>query len=478
VYSSTAVILVESQKIPENFVASTVQTALEAQLDTLKQQVLSTDRLWSLVERFHLYEAERTKYTREELLALMKRDITISLSRGWSAHGPGAFEVEFRAKSARAAAEVANQIGMFFINENLRQRTAEAAATSAFLDDQLSAAETRLREQEAKLKEFKLAHNGELPEQETALLATVAQGRTELLAIQESLGRAEQNKLILESSLAYAKASLRGRQERLRPPVPGAVEMEAAPAAAPAGPTPFEVAQVELGRLRARYHDSHPEVRRALAEVERLRPEEARRSTSGRDVPGPAQPTHSHPDQGAAAADESTQNENNRIQELTSQIAAITQEIETLEQRRQRVDSEALEGQARIQKLPVREQQLAVITRDYETSRNNYQSLLNKKLAADVAMDMERWHKSQKFIMLDPARTPERPARPNRPLLISTGSALSLLLGLALAMMLELRCNVLLGPWELPQGTPILGRIPILNASAHRATEGQQLCKG
>ena len=55
VYTADALILVESQKIPENFVTSTVQTGLEARLDRLKQQVLSRDRLWSLIQELDLY---------------------------------------------------------------------------------------------------------------------------------------------------------------------------------------------------------------------------------------------------------------------------------------------------------------------------------------------------------------------------------------------------------------------------------------
>src|ERR1017187_6132409 len=58
VYTSDALILVESQKIPENFVAPTVQTGLEARLDRLKQQVLSRERLWSLIQELNLYRSE------------------------------------------------------------------------------------------------------------------------------------------------------------------------------------------------------------------------------------------------------------------------------------------------------------------------------------------------------------------------------------------------------------------------------------
>src|SRR6202050_4981881 len=68
VYTSDALILVESQKIPETFVAQTVQTGLEERLDQLKQQVLSRERLWSLVQELNLYPALRKKHAREEVL--------------------------------------------------------------------------------------------------------------------------------------------------------------------------------------------------------------------------------------------------------------------------------------------------------------------------------------------------------------------------------------------------------------------------
>jgi succinoglycan biosynthesis transport protein ExoP len=462
IYTANAVVLVESQKIPENFVAATVQTALEAQLDTLKQQVLSRDRLWGLIQEFGLYSTESSRLTKDEVIQLMRRDININLSRGWSTRGPGAFQVEYEARKPEVAAEVTNRIGMFFINENVRQRTAEAAETSEFLNSQLQAAEARLREQETKLKEFKLSHNGELPEQETALLAAIGQSRTELLAIQESMGRAQQNKLILESSLEYAESNLRQRQEtaQRQAELRAATPREATPTTQPL--TALEGAQSELARLRARYQESHPDVQRMLQEVERLSRAEAGAGVVGRagtggpagDAPRNAEATPS------AAPSEEFQTERNRIQELHSQVAIVNRDIRGLEERRQRILREVAETQARIGNLPVREQQLAVITRDYDTSKTNYQSLLNKKLAADVAADMERWHKSQKFVMLDPARVPQKPTRPRRALLTGAGSLAWLALATAVAFLLELRKNSLLGEWELPSDVRVIGRIP------------------
>src|SRR5262249_59106777 len=132
---------------------------------SLKEQVLSNDRLWSLVTSLNLYPALRLRATKEEVLQSMRsHDLEIKLERNWSARGPGAFRVVFRAPTPTVSAEVTNRISMFFINENLRQRTAEAEGTSHFLTAQLAAASENLQQQEGRLKEFKLTHNGELPE--------------------------------------------------------------------------------------------------------------------------------------------------------------------------------------------------------------------------------------------------------------------------------------------------------------------------
>ena len=77
-------------------------------------------------------------------------------------------------------------------------------------------------------------------------------------------------------------------------------------------------------------------------------------------------------------------------------------------------------------KLPMREQQLASLTRDYEASKANYKSLLDKKMAAEMAANMERWQKAERFVMLDAARVPEKPTSPNRPVFMAGGVLLSL----------------------------------------------------
>lgn len=473
VYAAEALILVESQKIPESFVAATVQTALEARLDTLKQQVLSHERLWKLIQEFDLYAKQRKTHSQEEVVDMLRHDINIRLERGWSTSRPGAFRVSYETYSPTTVAEIANRIGRFFIDENLRAREVEAAATSAFLDSQLAESKKKLQEQEARLKDFKEAYIGELPQQQTTLLSAASQSRAELLGIQEALSRAQQNKLTLESSLGLARDNLKRQQElaRQRAELDAAsralVSLSPGPVVGPppaAPPSELDKARAQLQGLHLRYEDKHPEVQRVLQEVARLEQLDQEASALVRriETPPPAFPRTAQAQRAVADPPrrEPVPSDDPAIRALEAQVTLAVREIQTLESRRQQVIQDAADIQARMQKLPIREQQLSAITRDYDTSRANYQSLLDKKLAADVAANMERWQKAERFVMLDAARVPEKPVRPKRALLTAIGSLLSLLGAAALALLLELKKNVVLGEWELPAGTVIIGRVP------------------
>jgi hypothetical protein len=109
---------------------------------------------------------------------------------------------------------------------------------------------------------------------------------------------------------------------------------------------------------------------------------------------------------------------------------------------------------------------MAQVTRDYEISKANYKSLLDKKMSADMSLDMEKRQQSERFTIVDPAEVPGKPLKPNRPLLYAAAAVLSLMLALVVGFVAELRRNVVLGEWELPAGTPVLARLPFIEVQA------------
>lgn len=460
-YKAETVILVESQRIPEAFVASTVSTDLRDRLSSLSQQILSYSRLLSIVKKFDLYRDERANSVEEQIIEMMRKDIDIRLEKGWSEHRPGAFRISYEGPNPSVVAQVTNQLGNLFIDENLRAREVQATGTSEFLENQLVEAKKRLEEQEEKLSSYKLRYNGELPEQESTLNTALTRLQIQLQGVQDSLNRTQQQKIMQENEIEAARTSLQTMTKIIE-------ELNAPDHSRSDPATPLkesELLEKELTHLVARYTDQHPEVKRireALQKARERENDEAR--LSALKAPGsdgdPALPRSEIGNKRRAAFEQNLVRERERVENLKAQGVIVEKRLASLNEERQHVLRESALVQARLSQLPIREQQLAGITRDYEISKANYRSLLDKRLAAEMAADMERRQKSERFTMLDPARVPEKPVKPNRSLFYVLGSSLGLLLGLATAFAWEWRKNCLLGEWEFPKGTVLLGRIP------------------
>src|SRR5271169_5614536 len=56
-YESEALIQIEQQKVPEQYVLSNVSVNLEERLQSMTQQILSRTRLQSIINQFHLVDS-------------------------------------------------------------------------------------------------------------------------------------------------------------------------------------------------------------------------------------------------------------------------------------------------------------------------------------------------------------------------------------------------------------------------------------
>ncbi len=109
-----------------------------------------------------------------------------------------------------------------------------------------------------------------------------------------------------------------------------------------------------------------------------------------------------------------------------------------LEAKRLRAEEKNLKDQIavyqkRIEETPKREQELALLTRDYDLLRTNYQSLLDKRMQAQMAQNLERKQQGEQFRVLDPARIPQSPVRPDRNKILMMGAMIGLAMGFGLA---------------------------------------------
>jgi succinoglycan biosynthesis transport protein ExoP len=475
VYSAEATVLVESQRIPENYVAATVHENLEARLNALRQEILSYSRLVDVIKKFNLYRSERANRSMEEVIERMRDDLSIKVQRGMIPGRPGAFTVTYRGEDPNTVPQVTNLIATFFIDENLRTREVAAVGTSEFLDAQLADAKKRLEEQEQQLSVYKLRYSGELPQQENALISSLAQAQTQLTGLHDSLNRIQQNKMMAQSSLEGAEAEHNMLQRLATSSAASATTSSSTPSLPIATPAPLRESdrlQQVYDSVRARYSETHPDAKRAAIALARAREMEAKEPASTADpLVGIQSSSRSEaPVRAAAIAAnartvETARATNERVLTLRAQLAGWDRQITTVEQEREKLVAQIANMQQRISHLPLREQELAGVMRDYENTRTNYRSLLDKKMAADVAANMERRQKAERFVMLEMARKPEVPIKPKKFLLYGAGTVLCLLLGMATAIGVETKKGMLLGEWELPPGVVVLGRVPAIVAT-------------
>src|SRR5947199_759735 len=199
-YRSETVIIVEQQKVPEQYVLSNVAADLQQRLQSMTQQILSRTRLLGIIENLHLYGEGDKRIDPDVLVQQMRRDIKIDLvqapGRPWEL---SAFKISYSAPNPALAQQVTGKLSSLFIEENLRNRQQLAENTTKFLEIQLEQARKNLADQEERLSDFKSRYLGELPEQLQTNIQILSGLQARLQAANEGLDKANQQKLYLES---------------------------------------------------------------------------------------------------------------------------------------------------------------------------------------------------------------------------------------------------------------------------------------
>lgn len=471
IYSSETVILVDPQKVPEAYVRSTVTGDVRNRLGTLSQQILSATRLQKIVEGLNLYPQERRTMAREDVITLMRRDIGVNvLSDFGASQDLQAFRISYSGRDPRLVAQVANQLASLFIEENLKAREQQATGTTDFLGNQLEETRKALEIQEAKLRDFKLKHIGSMPQQEAASLQILGQLQSQLQMESEALARAEQQKSYLQSMMASAPPPVVDLDDG-QPKIPAAARTPVL--SAPPPPTPLARMKERMKVLLARYSDQHPDVRKLRRQIEEEEANQASQASLAPvepvvvPAPAPEAPVRRRP----AAPPGGYANP-----VLESQLRALQTEIDQHKQERERLARMVGSYQSKLSAIPVNEQQITALERDYEISKTHYKELLANQLSAETATQLELRQKGEKFSVLDPAQPAERPSRPNRTLINLVGCLAGLAFGLMSALMTEALGLSITGPEQITAATgiPVLEVIPVIETHSDRVNKRRQ----
>ena len=445
-YKASTLVLVSPQRVPEAYVQATVTSKIEERLQSIAQEVMSRTRLEQIIAEYRLYEKQQKSLSKEEVVELMRKNIKVELPT--KKEEKGYFTISFVGPDPNVVTTVANRLSSLFIEENLKIREQQATGTTEFLEAELVQAKTKLDEMEKTVAQYKQQHMGQLPEQRDANLRILEQLQNQYQRVGENLRAAQDRKLFIQRQMTELELPISPQgagATGARLPA-GSSSLQQEMALSPSGQAggTYESQQEALVRalesLRTKYTESHPDV---VAAKNRLANLERNKKTYG---------VKTDP----------------RFRELQNQMAITDLQIRRFADEERNIAGQMGQYRARIEQSPAREQEMASLMREYQSTRDTHERLMKKSQEAQQAENLEKKQKGEQFRVIDPARLPEKPFSPDIPkiLLISLLAGLGCGLGLAFVREQMDRSFHDAGDVEIALGLRVLATIPKIEQKA------------
>lgn len=412
VYRSDTLILLEDQKIPENYVQANAEgnSNFDRRIFVIETQVRDRLRLDKIRKELNLYPAQVEQFGPDWAVLAMNAALEVTTVSKGSVPGQntiGAFTISFAHEDPATAMNVISKISSMLIEEDMKDRTQAAEGTTEFLDNEVNRTRAQLDKKEEEISRFKSQHVGQLPQQIEANLRALDRLHDDVKVVNESIHRQSDRLALVENAIQkYLEFGVT---------IPALVN-------GPVQPNPsfarLNELKNKLAQLEAEFWDGYPEVAITKEEIKQI--EQRIRKQYGPESAGSGEET-----------------KDQYFQDLKKQRSELKSELALLKERRQTLRAEKQEYDSRVETAPAIEQSLLTLMRDYENLKGSYQSLLDKRLHASVAENLEKRQKGAQLKILERPKFPRVPEKPNQPRVMMLGLLLGCALGVGMAVLLE-----------------------------------------
>jgi len=463
-YRASAIVVIE-RPLPDGVIRQTVSNELESRLYQIRQEVLSRERLTTLIKRFNLYPELRHKAGFEDVLTQAREDIN------WEPNGPEqvsgrtktvAFTLTYQGMERKTVADVTNAIAQFFVEHNSAIRSGEAQRAVDLLQEQMLAAKRQADLEEARLRDFTLKNQAQLPQASGVAMAAYSSVADELRRNRDDQRRAEglRDKLVegLEEASTITAAA-KGVIAADGQGVPMSKELtEAQERLAQAKK---DLAEAE----RKGFTASHPDITGATSRIaaaekdvqeQRQRDLAAYKAKQQADTQRQAVATAPQNLSALPGSKRSLKDLNDELTRLQAEEKDLRQQIVALQQS--------------FASSPGVQEGYLQVQRDYSSAKENYDVLARKFDEARVAASVETGHQGENFRVLDAAVPPEGPSDPNRMRLLFMGLLLALAAMAGAVVLAEQFDTSFHNVDEVREftGVPVVATIPQIGAGPRR----------
>ncbi len=393
IYKSTSMILIEQREIPTEYVQSSMTTFAEQRMQSINQRVLTSAKLVNLIDQFDLYSDLRKKKTIDEIISEMREDIVLQpinvdiadRRSGRSAIATIAFALSFEGKDPKKVQQVANTITSLFLQEDLKVRKDQASSTFDFLRVEKERVGQKVSLIEKALADFKKENVHRLPEMFQVNMQTLDSLQRGIEEKVERLRSLNEQKSELEEQLANTPKNM----EDTLPERDRREEDERR----------LEALKIQLINLKTQFSDLYPDVKQLKQEIKDLavKVESSKKETEKEAVKNPAFVT------------------------LSVRLAGIRSDIESVKNNIKDLEKEATIYRERVAATPGVEEKYNSLLKERTFLNRKLSDLQAKMMEAQVAEELESKQKGERFTLVESARFPEKPYKPNRPAIFLIG---------------------------------------------------------
>ena len=313
-------------------------------------------------------------------------------------------------------------------------RTRQAAEVSNFLSDEMAKVKADLEHIDAGVAKFKQRHVNDLPELMQVNMQSINDIERNIDLLSNQLKQLKEKESALVTQLSSVSPELK-ETDRQR----------------------LAELNVQLVNLKNKFSDEYPDVKKTKAEIADL--EKRIRADAAGGVP-------QRPDNPAYI------NLSAQLSSTRSEIKSVNDQIIDLNSRRERYKRS-------LAVTPQVEQEYKALLMERSNTQAKYDDLMRKFMESKVSQGLEKEQKGERFTIIDPARLPEKPYKPNRLAIMLIGLVLGIGAGVGTAAAREYADTSVHSAETLSAGTdfPVLATIPVIVAEQERQHGIKRLVK-
>jgi len=401
-YEASARIFVNTDSILKPLMTGlTVQPNEDQRIQMLSHVVISRPNVEKLVQQVGLDANARTSEQREQLVdGVMK---TLEFKGGGR---ESIYTLSYRDVDAARAKQVVALLAQLFIDSSRGGKSEDTETAKRFIDEQIGVYETKLREAENRLKDFKLRYLGVSPGDGRDYFQRMSEAARLLDQSRLELREAERSRDAYRQQLGSIEAANAHSGGGALPPNAALADIDAR----------LEAQRRNLDTLLQKDTESHPDVvgtKRVIRDLEAER--RAIVATMPKTVPMEAPAATSGP--------RASEQIKVSLAQAEASVAALSMRVAEYNERHEKLKASAA-------LVPQLEAEFAQLNRDYDVNKKNYELLVARRESASMSGEMQSVAGVNDFRMVDPPRVQPLPVSPKRRVLMPLSLILAIACGL------------------------------------------------